>query len=174
MTYEKLNDNIILVELSSEEMKEYKITYETLNDGNKESQSAIKNLLFSIDKRKMIQKGEKVDVDALPIEDGGCFFIFTFTPSVKKKYKIKKPDSTNLYFMGSMDNLLDFINVAKKTFYEEREITIYKMNEEFFVATKGCDLKLNSALSEFGENVENFYKTRVLEYGESKGNYYLQ
>ena len=174
MTYEKLNDNIILVELSSEEMKEYKITYENLNDGNKASQLAIKNLLFSIDKRKMIQKGEKVFVDALPIEDGGCFFIFTFTPSVKKRYKIKKPDGTNLYLLGSMNNLLDFINVAKKIFNEEKKITIYKMNDDFFVATEGYDLKLNSVLLEFGENVENFYKNRVLEYGESFGNYYLQ
>ena len=45
MTFDKLNDNIILVGLSSEEMREYKITYENLNNDNKDSQSAIRNLL---------------------------------------------------------------------------------------------------------------------------------
>jgi hypothetical protein len=141
-------------------MKEYKITYETLNDDNKESQSAIKNLLFSIDKRKVIKKGEKVVVDALPIEGGGCFFILTLTPSVKRKYKIKKTDTTNLYSLGSMNNLLDFINVFKKFSDKEQKITIYKMNEDYFVTTEGYDLKLNSVLSEFGEIVENFHKNR--------------
>ncbi len=173
MTFEKLNDNILLVELSSDEMKEYKITYESLNKDNKDSQSAIRNLLDSVDKRKRIEKGQKVIVEALPIENGGCFFIFTFTPSVKKKYKIRKPDSTTFFFMGNMNNLLDFINVAKKTFEDETSVVVYKMNEEFFVSTSG-NQKLNTLLSEFGGIVENFTRNRILEYGENQGRIYLQ
>jgi negative regulator of genetic competence, sporulation and motility len=173
MTFDKLNDNIILVELSSEEMREYKITYENLNNDNKDSQSAIRNLLDSVDKRKRIEKGEKVIVEALPIENGGCFFIFTFTPSVKKKYKIKKSEGTTFFYMGNMNNLLDFINVAKKTFENETSVTVYKMNEEFFISTNG-NHDLNNLLSEFGEIVENFNRNRILEYGENQGRIYLQ
>ncbi len=173
MTFDKLNDNIILVELSSDEMREYKITYENLNNDNKDSQSAIRNLLDSVDKRKRIDKGEKVIVEALPIENGGCFFIFTFTPSVKKKYKIKKSEGTTFFHMGNMNNLLDFINVAKKTFENETSVTVYKMNEEFFISTNG-NHDLNNILSEFGEIVENINRNRILEYGENQGRVYLQ
>ena len=78
MIVENLNNNVMLVELSVDEMKEYDITYETLNNQDRKNQVAIKNLLEQIDPRNILENGGKVIVEAMPIDGGGCFFIFTF------------------------------------------------------------------------------------------------
>ena len=79
MTFETLNDNVMLIELSREEMEKLHITYESLNDSNEETQVALKTLLSKIDTEKRLSKDEKVLVEAMPTENGGCFFILTFT-----------------------------------------------------------------------------------------------
>lgn len=173
MILEILNDKVMLVELSSDEMKEYKITYETLNSDNKASQSAIKNLLQHIDDKRLI-KGEKVVVEALPTEEGGCFLIFTFVPPEKRKYKIRRAEKHSFFLVESLDNLLDFINVAKKNPEQKALCSIYKMDDNFFVSLQDSSPKTRILLSEFGRIAEKFVCDRVAEYGVQLGEVYLQ
>ena len=56
MTFEMLNDSVVLVELSFEEMKKYQITYETLDCDCQFTQSAIKSIL------KIIKASDKFNM----------------------------------------------------------------------------------------------------------------
>ena len=57
MTFETLNDNVMLIELSREEMEKLHITYESLNDSNEETQIALKTLLSKIDTETAVKMG---------------------------------------------------------------------------------------------------------------------
>ena len=109
MIVENLNNNVMLVELSVDEMKEYDITYETLNNQDRKNQVAIKNLLEQIDQRNILENGGKVIVEAMPIDGGGCFFIFTFQ-QLRKRYKLKTPESVSFYRMENLNDLLTGLN----------------------------------------------------------------
>lgn len=171
MTFEKLNDNVMLVELSSDEMRKYRITYDCLEENNESSQQAIRNIIKSIDNEKNY---EKVVVEALPIEKGGCFFIFTFTPSVKRKYKIRKSEDRTVFSIANINNLLDFMSYAKKTIRKDIVFTVYKMDEGFFISVPSCNQRLNIMLSEFGNLTGKFTRDRICEYGKKLGDFYLQ
>ena len=83
MIFESITDNVVLVELSATEMKKYNITYEALDD-NEDTSLAIRNILSLTDSAKRLERGNVI-VEAMPTQDGGCFFIFTF--SDKKKMR---------------------------------------------------------------------------------------
>ena len=68
MIFESLNNNVMLVELSDDEMKTYNITYESLNNQDADTQIAIRKLLDHIDNKNSIKTGGKVVVEALPID----------------------------------------------------------------------------------------------------------
>ena len=67
MNFETLNDNVMLIELSREEMEKLHITYESLNDGNENTQTALKTLLSGIN-------AEKRNVKRIAEKDGEKFF----------------------------------------------------------------------------------------------------
>ena len=87
MTFETLNDNVMLVELSGKEMEKLHITYETLNDGSEKTQIALKTLLSKIDTKKRLSKGEKVVVEAMPTETVVAFLFSHLHISRKKDIK---------------------------------------------------------------------------------------
>ena len=113
MTFEVLNDNVMLVELTFEEMKKYHITYETLDCNSQYTQSAVKNILDLIKAGENFNTKDKITVEALPVNDGGCFFIFTFSPKKKVRYKMKKLINSSVFQAETLDNLLDFVSVLK-------------------------------------------------------------
>lgn len=172
MTFETLNNNIMLVELSLEDMKKLQITYENLTNQNYEAKIAIRKLLDQIDRKNHIRNGGKVIVEALPIDGGGCFFIFTFT-NIQKRYKLKKNESVSFYLLKSLDDLLDFICVIRKTLKSEKSVVAYTMEKNYYVSIPG-DKKMKMLLSEFGTEVDGVTGDRVLEYGKNLGRIYLQ
>ena len=112
MTFETLNNNVMLVELSGKEMEKFHITYEMLSDNSEKTQLALKLLLWEIHPEKRLSRGEKVVVEAMPTENGGCFFIFTFT--YKKRYKVKRKNTAFIFCADNLNDFLDFISVIKK------------------------------------------------------------
>lgn len=174
MTFETLNNNVMLVELSVEEMKNFHITYDSLNNDNDNTKSVIKNLLCCIDVDNRIARGEKVTVEALPIADGGCFFIFTFSSAYKKRYRLKKGNCSVVFSVDTLDNLLDLIGVCKKQKKAKGIWMIYKMDNRYYLFTPSTDEKTNDLISEFGEQVDKITYSRVIEHGRDLGKVYLQ
>ena len=173
MIFETLNDNVMLVELSGEEMEHFHITYDLLNNDNENVRFAIKNLLHKIDTKNRLSKGEKVIVEAMPTENGGCFFIFTFTPASKRKYRLKRKDKFLIFSTEKLDNLLDFISIIK-TERVNQNCELFNMENEFFIVIPESNEKLMAIVSEYGEIHSNVNYLRLKEYGKYMGNIYLQ
>ena len=174
MNFETLNDNVMLIELSREEMEKLHITYESLNDGNEKTQIALKTLLSKIDNEKRLSKGEKVIVEAMPTENGGCFFILTFTYSKKKRYKVKKNESSFIFCADNINDFLDFISVVRKNTDYQQICQAYKLKNNYFLFIPDDSRKLNHLVMEYGEKTENICHEWLKEHGENLGKIYLQ
>lgn len=168
MTFEALNDNVMLVELSYDEMKRYHITYETLDCNSQHTQCAVRNILDFIDAGEKFNISDKITVEALPTNDGGCFLIFTFSPKKKTRYKVKKTDSFSIFSTDNLNNLLDFIGVMKKQHQKKLKYEIYKMNKSFYMQIPVNTQKVNVIMQEFG-HISDVQPEKISEYGEFLG-----
>ena len=174
MTFETLNDNVMLIELSREEMEKLHITYESLNDSNEETQIALKTLLSKIDTEKRISKDEKLLVEAMPTENGGCFFILTFTYRKKKRYKVKRNESSFIFRAENINDFLDFISTARKNTEYQQVCEAYKLKNNYYLFIPDDIRKLNHLVTEYGEKTENICHEWLKEHGENLGRVYLQ
>ncbi len=173
MTFETLNNNVILVELSDDEMKTYNITYESLSNQDVNTRIAIKKLLDHIDDKKATKDGGKVVVETLPIDGGGCFFIFTFT-QVRRKYKLKKHEANSFFSLQNLDDFLDLICTVRKSPDKDVFFTVFEMEKDYYVSIPKENIKLNILLEEFGRGIDKITSDRLLEYGKKIGQVYLQ
>lgn len=160
MTFEVLNETTILVELTFEEMKKYHITYEKLDSDN----NAIKNILNVIKASDKVNTSEKITIEALPVNDGGCFFILTFTPKKKVRYKMRKFNENSVFKTDNIDNLLDFVSVLKEKHQKNLKYEIYKMNNSFYMQIPERSQKLHAVMGEFGQ-ISDVNTEKINEYG---------
>ena len=164
MTFEVLNETTILVELTFEEMKKYHITYETLESNN----NAIKNILNVIKASEKVDVSEKITVEVLPVNNGGCFFILTFKPKKKTRYKMRKLSTNSVFETDNIDNLLDFVSALKEKCQKNLKYEIYKMNNSFYMQIPERSQKLHAVMGEFGQ-ISNIAPEKISEYGNLLG-----
>ncbi len=173
MIFESINDNVMLLELSGDEMDKYHLTYDILND-NEKAKSALKALLYSIDKKHKLLKGEKILVEAMPTDNGGCFFILTFSQRRKIVYRIKKNNISAIFYTDSLDNMLDFLSVVRKSRITEQKTEAYSNGNSYFLYIPKTSNELNTLICEYGENAEKINYEWLKEYGKFLGTIYLQ
>lgn len=160
MTFEVLNETTILVELTFEEMKKHHITYENLDCDN----NAIKNILNVIKVSDKVNGSEKITIEALPVNDGGCFFILTFTPKKKVRYKMRKLNRNSVFKTDNLDNLLDFVSALKVKHQKNLKYEIYKMNDSFYMKFPERSQKLHAVMGEFGQ-ISDIVPEKINEHG---------
>jgi negative regulator of genetic competence, sporulation and motility len=173
MTFETLNNNVMLVELSGIEMKKFQITYEMLDDNSEETQIAIKSLLSEIKTEKRFSMDEKVVVEALPTENGGCFFIFTFTHK-RKRYKVKQNNKPFIFQADNVDDFLDFISAIKRNTQYSHICNAYKVKNNYYLHIPYNNKKITHFAMEYGEKTENICLEWLIEHGKNLGKIYLQ
>lgn len=174
MNFESLNENVMLLELSCDEMEKFHITYETLNCDDESTRNILKNLLYKIDTENRISKGEKVLVEALPTEDGGCFFILTFTRKRKTVYRLKRNNAPAIFYTDTVDNMLDFLSAIKDNGITEQKIEAFSMDNGYFLHIPHNSRRLNVIMCEYGESVHSINYEKLNEYGKPLGTVYLQ
>lgn len=174
MIIETLNENVMLLELSGDEMEKFHITYDTLNCDDENTKNILKSLLYKIDTENRISKGEKVLVEAMPTENGGCFFILTFTRKRKTVYRLKRNNAPAIFHTDTIDNVLDFLSVIRNKEIADQKIEVFSMDSEYFLHIPQNSRKLNIIMCEYGESVHNVNYEKLKEYGESLGTVYLQ
>ena len=167
MNYETLNNNVMLVELTKDEMKRFHITYDSLGRDNEHTENAIKNILKEIS-QKEIHINDKILVEALPVDDGGCFFIFTFSER-KHRYKLKKPTSDVFFYTKNINELLDCISSAQKRSNTSSPCRLFKMNNSFYLNLSPEHRFLYPTFKEFGELTTSCSKELINEHGEYVG-----
>lgn len=168
MTFEVLNDNVMLVELTNEEMQKYNITYETLDCDSQGTKSAVENILATVKAGDKFNTSDKITVEVLPINDGGCFFIFTFSPKRKVRYKMKNTNESCVFCAETMDNLLDFLSVMKKRHKRNYKYEIYKVNNSFYMPIPENSKGIKAIMREYG-NISDIKPEEIDEYGTFLG-----
>ena len=171
MTFETLNNNVILVELSRTEMKKFQITYEMLDDNSEETQVAIKSLLSEITAEKRFSMGEKVVVEAMPTENGGCFFIFTFTHK-RKRYRVKQNHTPFIFRADNVNDFLDFISTIKRNIPYSYICNVYKLKNNYYLHIPYGNKRITHFAMEYGEKTENICHEWLIEHGENLGKIY--
>ncbi|MBQ4571985.1 MAG: adaptor protein MecA [Clostridia bacterium] len=174
MIFETLNENVMLLELSGDEMEKFHITYDTLNCDDENTKNILKSLLYKIDTENRISKGEKVLVEAMPTENGGCFFILTFARKRKTVYRLKRNNAPAIFHTDTIDNVLDFLSAIRNKEIADQKIEVFSMDSEYFLHISQNSRKLNIIMCEYGESVHNVNYEKLKEYGESLGTVYLQ
>lgn len=165
MNYETLNNNVMLVELTCEDMKNLSLTYDSFD--NKETTStAVKKILKEIPHKANI-KGN-ITVEALPTNDGGCFFIFTFSSTKKQRYKLKIQEPFWCW-TENIDNLLDLISLAEKSNESKTKSQIFKYNNLYYLSLNSNHKKLFPLMKEFGKISNLPPAETVFEHGEYLG-----
>lgn len=171
MIYEALNDNMMLIELSHEEMVKYHITYENIENDEKIARTAIKSILSRTDAADRLERGENVIVETLPVPNGGCFFILTFTEK-KTRYRVKK-EPFCVFKTEKLDDLLDFISAMRKTGENKGKCKVYKMDGSYFLSIPSDLPKAVRIMGEYGKR-SGVAPYRLSEYAEQLGTVYLQ
>lgn len=171
MIYEALNDNVMLLELSQEEMIKYRITYEIIEKDESSARKVMRNILSRTDAGERLENGENVTVEALPVPNGGCFFILTFTEK-KTRYKVRK-EPYYVFETENLDDLLDFISAIRKTKTLNCKCKAYKMSDRYYLSIPRNSTRAIRIMGEFGKRSDmNTY--RLSEYGYEMGEFYLQ
>ncbi len=171
MTFETLNENVMLVELTYDEMEKLHITYETLNSNSEKTQEIIRGILKKINGEKRISYSKNVVVEALPTEDGGCFFIFSFLPGERTRYRLKR-NNLAVFKAECLNDFLDFISVFKESLNQKCEA--YEMGNRYYLFIPKMNDKLRAIAYEFGSISFDTHYERIREYGKSLGSVYLQ
>lgn len=167
MNYESLNDNVMLVELSKEEMNQFHITYDSLDSDNQLTEIAVRKILNEISQDK-IKINNKITVEALPTDDGGCFFIFTF--SVKPhRYKVKKTDTDFFFKTDNLNSLLDTILSVQKKSDIKMPCKIFELNNDFYLQLSPKHKKFYPIFKEYGFVSNTFSKEIIFEHGKLLG-----
>lgn len=174
MIFETLNNNVMLLELSGDEMQKFHITYDILNCNNEKTKNLLKTLLQSIDAENRLMKGEKVLIEALPTEDGGCFFILTFSHRRKTVYRIKRNNTSAIFHAENLNDMLDFVSAVKKKGVTGQNFEAFTMENKYFLYIPESSKKLSTIMCEYGENADNINYERLKEYGRPLGTVYLQ
>lgn len=167
MNYESLNDNVMLVELSKEEMNQFHITYDSLDCDNELTEIAIRKILNEISQDK-IKTNNKITVEALPTDDGGCFFIFTF--SVKPhRYKVKKTDNDFFFKTDNINSVLDTILSVQRRSDVKTPCKIFEMNNDFYLQLSPKHKRFYPIFKEYGLVSNSFSKEIINEHGKLLG-----
>lgn len=174
MIIETLNENVMLLELSGDEMEKFHITYDILNCNNEKTKNVLKTLLHNIDAENRLSKGEKVLIEAMPTENGGCFFILTFSHKRKTVYRLKRNNEPSVFHTDNIDNMLDFLSAVKKKGITGQNFEAFTMNEDYFIYIPETGKKLSIIMCEYGDNARNINYEKLKEYGKPLGNIYLQ
>lgn len=168
MIFEAQGNNIVIVELTNEEMKEYSVTYDLLGSDNAESESAVCKILAKARKMRGENGGqyEKVTVEALPGADGGCFFIFTFSER-KRRYRVKKAAAPLLLEAENINGILDFRKAAERLLAEK--CRLYEYSGKYYMLMKSPEESAVRLMTEFGTVRGGVYLNRLFEYGQFIG-----
>lgn len=167
MNYESLNNDVMLVELTKEEMNKFHITYESLESDNEQTKLVIKEILNEISQNQ-IKSNSKITVEALPTDSGGCFFIFTFS-SKPHRYKVKKTYNYLLFKTNNLNSLLDAISSIQKQSDKKTTCKIFQMNDDFYLHLSPKLQVFYPIFKEFGYLLNSFSKERLYEHGELIG-----
>ncbi len=140
MKIELQNEDKIVVELSSHDLKTLDITYEDMDYANIETRRVIWTLLDEARRvlGKDISTTERMLIEALPSEDGGCVLYFTVLPSVGrepngKRLVMKKEAEPMLLYAEDCDGLIEASRELKAMSNRHKGFSSYALDGAYYI-----------------------------------------
>lgn len=172
MIFETRGDNVMIVEMSNEEMETFSVTYETLSSDDISTEKMVRKIIDrAISLSSDIQKDcEKITVEALP-SDSGCFFILTFSKRQKKRYRVKNTSDQLLLEAESVDEILDFASAVKRERIIRGTGKLYRCDGKYQLYVSSSAPKVVRFMEEFGavRRIKSVHLCRLAEYGTYMG-----
>ncbi len=183
MKIELQNGDKIVIELTSLDLKTLDITYEDMDYSNIETRRVIWTLLDEARRvlGKDISTAERMLIEALPSDDGGCVLYFTVLPSSGqdrngKRLVMKKEAEPMLLNTGDCDSFIGAVESLKSmgnrhkgfcSFYlagEYYTVVYPKLTQSEYIVRSLCeycdiveaDTVKISEISEHGKYIESF------------------
>ena len=152
----RIDENRLLIALSSEDMELLNITFKQLDWNNEYSREIIKNLLlrakkemnFSIDSNKVL-------IEAIP-QKAGCFVLITLLARANGKRKIYKVKEPGKPFVFSFECLEDLLCSIERIYSKRHPIfssSIVKCKNDYYMILNingSISSKLEAIMSEYG------------------------
>ncbi len=158
MTIEKIDETRLVIVLCSEDMDVFSIDYNTISFVNPYSRKILRNLLSLAGSKTGIDvHKKKLVIEAMPHDDG-CIFIVTVLPKEnqkRKKYKIKKADTSILYTFENLDDFLTCSEILYNQGFGFFKSDLYLDNDVYSLiikTKKAMSFKANAILSEFSNS----------------------
>ncbi len=140
MKIELQNEDKIVVELSSHDLQTLDITYEDMDYANIETRRVIWTLLDEARRvlGKDISTTERMLIEALPSEDGGCVLYFTVLPSAGrepngKRLVMKKEAEPMLLFLRDSDGLIETAEELKELMSHHKGFSSYAFDGAYYI-----------------------------------------
>lgn len=139
MKIELQNENKIVVELTSLDLETLDITYEDMDYSNIETRRVIWTLLDEA--RRVLDKDisttERMLIEALPSEDGGCVLYFTILPSSScdksgKRLVMKKEAEPMLLCTDNCNCFIEAVEILKKMNNRHKGFCSYILDDKYY------------------------------------------
>ncbi|HZK21372.1 MAG TPA: adaptor protein MecA [Oscillospiraceae bacterium] len=183
MKIELQNEDKIVVELTKTDLKSLDITYEDMDYSNIETRRVIWTLLDEAKRvlGKDISPAERMLIEALPLEDGGCVLYFTVLPSSgydksSKRLVMKKEAEPILLYTKDCNSFIDSVGILKEMSGRHKGYSSYILSDAYYTVVypkltqsdyfvRGlceycdivdADMTKISQVSEYGEYLKSF------------------
>lgn len=111
MTIEQINSSKVLIALCNQDMKDYRLEFDSMGFENTHSRKILSRLIKVIcTKTGLSTENKKLLMEALPFENG-CLILVTFMEMKPKstKYRIKRPREALCFTFDKTQDFLDCI-----------------------------------------------------------------
>ncbi len=150
-------ENTICIELTQDDMTQLDITYDELDYSNIETRRVLWTLLDEAKHKlgKNISLAQKMLIEALPDEKGGCTLFFTVTDAPceisGKKQLIKQQATSAVCQSEKLDDLCDLASVLRKMDCTQKsELYFNGKNYRMIIYPKNHCHNINNVVTEFG------------------------
>lgn len=170
---EKIDENRLLIALSSEDMDILDLNLNRLNFKDEYSKQIVRQLLLKAKNEiGFYFDDDKIVVEVIPQNDG-CFVLITLISKKnlgRKIYKVKEDEKVYLFEFKSVDSLLDVIKLLyNKNLFDFKNTAISCQSKYYFIIYSNGSIPINlqSILTEYGRLLSDDYisAARVIELG---------
>ncbi|MEG0546774.1 MAG: adaptor protein MecA [Oscillospiraceae bacterium] len=175
MEIHQKSENRIIIELSKDDMSTYKLDFSKIDYKSTETKQLINNILYKAEKElgKSFRLDNKMMIDVLPENDGGCIFLFTMSDTQKtNKSEIKnnytllmlEPHSLNALFLLAQQLKLHKDAIADCSLYSVERSKLFLIVKPYYLDSE----KIAGILSEYGEvkGISPLKLSQIKEHGK--------
>ncbi|MCM1544131.1 MAG: adaptor protein MecA [Ruminococcus sp.] len=153
MKFESTCQNCILAELSTEDLKLFKLTYDEIDYSDERVRDTLRMILDEASEETgvMLNRENEIRIDVMPDLIGGCLIIFSKNESNESEMHNGK----QIYETDDFNNILDLAVMLKKSDFLAPDCALYRNEDDFRLIVESCNEKSRLILGEYLNKIED-------------------